>query len=121
MEWTELIRIGLETLTGGGLVATLYTLRETRRKMAEEARSLQATNADSILRTNEEYIVKPLKREINGLRATVRNLTKVLQKVLDCPHAAGCPVRGELQQLYDNDPAFGQNPDGHANRTRDGT
>lgn len=121
MDIGELIRIALEALTGGGLIATLYTLRETRRKMAEEATSLQATNADSILRTNEEYIVKPLKREINGLRATVRNLTKVLQKVLDCPHAAGCPVRGELQQLYENDPALSQDPDGHANRVRYGT
>ena len=121
MEWTELIRIVLEALMGGGLIVTLYTLRETKRKAVEEVQAMQTTNADSILRTNEEYIVKPLKREINGLRATVRNLTKVLQKVLDCPHAAGCPLRGELPQLYDIDASFAADPDGHANRVRDGT
>ncbi len=120
MEWPELIRIVLEALTGGGLIVTLYTLRETKRKAVEEVHSMQTTNADSILRTNEEYIVKPLKREINGLRATVRNLTKVLQKVLACPHADVCPVRGELQQLYDIDASL-TTDNGHGDRVRDGT
>jgi hypothetical protein len=118
MEWQEILRWAIDTLLGGGLLVTLWTLRETKRKAAEEVRQMQTTNADSILRTNEEYIVKPLKREINGLRATVRNLTKALQKVLDCPHAAGCPVRGELQQLYDVDARLAAD-DGHSPCNRD--
>lgn len=117
MDWTELLRIVLEALTGGGLIVTLITLRETRRKAAEEVRQMQTTNAESILQTNEEYIVKPLKREINGLRATVRNLTKVLQKALDCHHASTCPMRGELSKLYDVD-AEQPTDDGHCQDIR---
>ncbi|MCR5697862.1 MAG: hypothetical protein K6G73_12890 [Marinilabiliaceae bacterium] len=120
MDWPELIRFTIDALLGGGLLVTLWTLRETKRKAAEEVRQMQTTNAESILRTNEEYIVKPLKREINGLRTTVRNLTKALQRVMDCPHAAGCPVRHEMQQFEDSDPGFAHDI-GDANRVRDGT
>jgi hypothetical protein len=92
----DIIRTIGEAVLSSGLIASLFTLRTTKRKAEEELKQLQATNADSILRTNEEYIVKPLKREINGLRTTVRQLTKAIQKAQDCPHAAGCPVRESI-------------------------
>lgn len=96
MDTLDIIRTIGEAVLSSGLIASLFTLRETKRKAEEELKQLQATNADSILRTNEEYIVKPLKREINGLRSTVRSLTKAIQKAQDCPHAAGCPVRESI-------------------------
>lgn len=115
MEWPDILRILLEALTGGSLIVTLITLRETRRKAAEEVHQLQATNADSILRTNEEYIVRPLKKEISGLRASVRSLTRAVNRAMECPHSADCPVRNELQKSNpdsdDPDPA-----DRHPNR-----
>lgn len=118
MQWTELIRVVLELVLGGGFIATLYTLRQTKRKLEEEVRQLQTTNTDSILRTNEEYIVKPLKREINGLRITVRNLNRALQKVLYCAHVNSCPVRSELYKLEEGD--SGQDKDRqHGNCQRD--
>lgn len=96
MDTIDIIRTIGEAVLSSGLIASLFTLRTTKRKAEEELKQLQATNADSILRTNEEYIVKPLKREINGLRSTVRQLTKAIQKAQDCPHAAGCPVRESI-------------------------
>lgn len=96
MDTLDIIRTIGEAVLSSGLIASLFTLRTTKRKAEEELKQLQATNADSILRTNEEYIVKPLKREINGLRSTVRQLTKAIQKAQDCPHAAGCPVRESI-------------------------
>lgn len=118
MEWTEILRMVVEGLVSGSLLLTLWTLRETKRKMREEVRSMQTTNAESILRTNEEYIVSPLKREINGLRTTIRRLTKALQKINRCVHIDVCPLRSELQTIYDSDT---DTDELGGNRVRDGT
>ncbi|MBE6339804.1 MAG: hypothetical protein E7069_03560 [Bacteroidales bacterium] len=102
MDTIDIIRTIGEAVLSSGLIASLFTLRTTKRKAEEELQEIKATNADSILRTNEEYIVKPLKREINGLRTTVRQLTKVIQKAQECPHAGDCPVRNEMLDVSTN-------------------
>lgn len=99
----QIISIVLNSLLGGGLIVTLWTLKETKKKAAEEARQVETTNTDSILETNQKYIVEPLKKEINGLRTTVKGLTKALNRISDCPHSSDCPVRTELQKQQDNE------------------
>ncbi|MEG2163111.1 MAG: hypothetical protein RRY55_01325 [Bacteroidales bacterium] len=44
-----------------------------------------------------QYIVEPLKNEINGLRKDVRRLNRAIEKVKDCGYSDNCPVCRELQ------------------------
>lgn len=94
---TEIIRIILEALMSGALVVTLVTLRSTKKKAAEQAKSIEIDNDKNIMQNFLEYIVEPLKKEVNGLRKDVRKFTRAVEKINDCPHAADCPVRRELQ------------------------
>lgn len=103
MDYTQIISMALNAVLSGGIIASLWTMRETKKKAAEEARQVETTNTDSILETNQKYIVEPLKKEINGLRKTVQGLTKALNRISDCPHSDSCPVRTELQKQQDND------------------
>ena len=93
----EIIRIIFEALMSGALVVTLVTLRSTKKKAAEQAKSIAIDNDKNIMQNFLEYIVEPLKNEVNGLRKDVRKFTRAVEKINDCPHAADCPVRRELQ------------------------
>ena len=59
---TEIIRIILEALMSGALVVTLVTLRSTKKKAAEQAKSIEIDNDKNIMQNFLEYIVEPLKR-----------------------------------------------------------
>lgn len=93
----EIIRLVIEAALGGTLVVTLVTLRSTKKKASEEARGLEIDNNKRLMDGFNEYIVEPLKKEVNGLRLEVRQLKRAIEKINDCPHAADCPVRHELQ------------------------
>ena len=93
----EIIRIIFEALMSGALVVTLVTLRSTKKKADEQAKSIAIDNDKNIMQNFLEYIVEPLKKEVNGLRKDVRKFTRAVEKINDCPHAADCPVRRELQ------------------------
>ncbi len=69
-----------------------------RRKSKAETEAIEADSVKKLLETNEEFIVEPIKREINALRKEVRKLQKSIERIRDCPHADGCPVRHELQK-----------------------
>ena len=98
----EIIRIIVEAIMGGTLIVTLVTLRYTRKKASEEAKSMQIDNEKNIMQNFLEFIVEPLKKEVNGLRKDVRKFTRAVEKINDCPHAADCPVRRELQEPKSN-------------------
>lgn len=98
----EIIRIIFEALMSGALVVTLVTLRSTKKKAAEQAKSIAIDNDKNIMQNFLEYIVEPLKKEVNGLRKDVRKFTRAVEKINDCPHAATCPVRRELQDCENN-------------------
>ena len=93
----EIIRIIIEAVLGGTLIVTLVTLRSTKKKASEEAKSMEIDNNKKLIDGFNEYIVEPLKKEVNGLRKDVRKFTCAVEKINDCPHAANCPVRRELQ------------------------
>ncbi len=73
---------------------------EIKKKEAETDRA-EIENMEKILKIQIEYIVEPLKKEINGLRKTINILRLALEKIGVCPHAAGCPVKHELQNDKD--------------------
>ncbi len=104
----EIIRILIEALMGGTLVVTLVTLRSTRKKASEEARSLEIDNSQKLLSNFEQFIMEPLKREVNALRREVRRLNRAVEKIPACPHASQCPVSRELQA--DSDEPSEQTP-----------
>ncbi len=90
----------LNFILGGGLIA-LLTIRAQRKKAIEEAETIELSNADKIVRLQTEYLVEPLKKEINALRRDVRRLQKAIDAIRDCPHASDCPVRDSLQRTED--------------------
>lgn len=85
----ELVSLVLNALFGGGLIVTLATLSSTRRKAKIEAEKSLVENFD-------EYIVSPLKTEVNELRASVNRLNRAIGRINSCPHADNCPVRDSL-------------------------
>lgn len=99
---TEIILAIIEAVLGGTLIVTLVTLRSTKKKASEEAKSMEIDNNKRLMDSFNEYIVEPLKKEVNGLRKDVRRLNRAIEKINDCPRAANCPVRRELQDAKDN-------------------
>lgn len=97
MDTAEIISMVLNLVLGGGFVVTLATLHAQRQKADAEADEVEIRNSKEILESQREYIVKPLKTEINALRKDVRRLQKALDKINTCPHYNNCPVRRELQ------------------------
>lgn len=100
----QIIHLVAEAILGGTLIVTLVTLRAKRKKANEEARAAELGNSKSLMDSFIEYIVEPIKKEVNALRKDVRKLNRAIEKINDCPHAATCPVRAELQNCQD-DPA----------------
>ena len=82
-------------VTGGGLVA-VFTLRSARKSAAEEAESSELSNADKIVSLQTQYIINPLREEIEGLRHDVQRLNQAIDAVKDCEHRDNCPVRKKL-------------------------
>ena len=62
---------------------------------------MEIDNNKKLIDGFNEYIVEPLKKEVNGLRKDVRRLNRAIEKINDCPHAGTCPVRRELQDGQD--------------------
>ena len=98
----DILRLIVDLMMGGSLIVTLFTLRSTRRKASEDARSAAIENDKSLMQGFKEYIVEPLKKEVNALRKDVRRLYRAIEKINDCPHAGNCPVRNELQDTKDS-------------------
>lgn len=92
-----IIRSVIEALLGGALIVTLVTLKSTKKKAEEAVKSMELDNSKKLLDSFNEYIVEPLKKEVNGLRKDIKMLNKAIDRIQDCPHAANCPVRIELQ------------------------
>ena len=106
----EIISTILNLLLGGTCIVTLATLKATRTKAGAEAKGAEheakgkeIENEEKASKLLMDYIVEPLKKEINALRKEVRKLQKCIERISDCPHADNCPVRGELQKHSDND------------------
>lgn len=92
----EYLSVIINFMLGGGLIAVL-TLRSARKRAAEEAETIELSNADAIVKMQTTYIVEPLKKEINALRREVKRLQRAIEAIRDCPHAAHCPVHDSLQ------------------------
>jgi hypothetical protein len=95
MEWVSLI---LNVVFGGGLLVTVFTLRAQSKKASAEAAAVEIENDEKASKLLMDYIVEPLKKEINGLRREIRLLRKAMDKIVDCPYADDCPVRDELRK-----------------------
>ena len=54
----EIIRIIIEALMSGALIITLVTLRSTKKKAAEQAKSIEIDNDKNIMQNFLEYIVE---------------------------------------------------------------
>lgn len=91
----------LNVLLSVGFITTVATLRSTRKRAAAEAKQAEAAYMQAILENNKNYVVEPLKKEINALRKALERLTRAINRITDCPHSVDCPVRSELQRQQD--------------------
>ncbi len=91
----------LNVLLSVGFITTVATLRSTRKRAAAEAKQAEAAYMQAILENNKNYVVEPLKKEINALRKALERLTRAINRITDCPHSHDCPVRSELQRQQD--------------------
>lgn len=99
----EIISPVLNLLFVGGGIVTAVTLRAKHKQANEAAKAAELANSEKELQIVMGYIVEPLKKEINELRKDVRRLNRAINKIAECPHAADCPVKRELQNSANND------------------
>ncbi len=106
----ETLHLIIESLLGGGLIATLATLRSAKVKARHEAEAVEIANKQKEMELAKSYvdeycqnIIKPLQQEVKGLRRDVTKLRNAIEKIPDCPYSAHCPVRGELQHQQELD------------------
>lgn len=98
----EMLHIALDALLGGGLLVTMVTLRQTRRKAKGEADKLGIDNDRLLMDSFNSYIVEPLKKEVNALRKDVRRFSRAIERIASCSMADDCPVRRELLAQSDD-------------------
>lgn len=113
---TNIISIILNFVLTGGLI-TLITLKSKKKEAEEKTETIELSNADTIVKMHIEYLVEPLKKEINTLRTEVTSLratnskqndsmlvlsnkvallTFAIEKINTCNYSANCPVAKTL-------------------------
>ena len=102
MEIFAIVSAILNLLLTGSNIVTLVTLRIQRAKAQEEVKSLALDNDKKVSDMVNEYFVEPLKKEITSLRRQVSRLTRAIEKIQSCPHAADCPVKEELEDTVES-------------------
>ena len=96
MDWTSIV-LGILTLLGGcGWLID-------RKKHRQEVEGLKADNRQKDMDLSKDYvsewrtfIAEPLQREVGELRTEVKELRNAIERIGDCPHRDGCPVRSQL-------------------------
>lgn len=119
---TEWVRLGFELLLGGGLIMTIKSVRTLKHdveRAKQEARAQEIENERSAMDTMQTYIVKPIKRDIYGLRKEMARLRRAIDKIKSCAYSDNCPVASELQRSEDVDTAA-EPPYGDGFDTQDG-
>ena len=89
--WPEWV-LSIATLIAGG--GWFVNRRKYRQEIKENEMNLSKMYVDEF----KQNIAEPLRREVGGLRREIKHLRDAIQKINDCPHAAGCPVYSELQK-----------------------
>ena len=96
INWTEIV-LAVLTLAGGcGWIVD-------RRKHRQEVEGLRMDNRLKEMELSKDYvtewrtfIAEPLQREVSALRQEVKELRDAIERIGDCPHRDGCPVRSQL-------------------------
>ena len=126
MTTTEIISLILNFLLGGGLIAAITAIAKLRssvreaeakaeqalaeaKRMHAEATGTELVNEEKTLQIFKQYIYEPIQKEAISLRRSVNRLNRAIDKIADCPTAATCPVRRELQESKDNPEADNAN------------
>ena len=67
------------------------------KRMLAEAKGSELNNDEKTLQIFKQYIYEPIQKEVTSLRRVINRFTRAIDKINDCPYAATCPVRHELQ------------------------
>lgn len=104
----EVISSLINLLLGGGLLATLATLKATRRKADAESQEKYMELSKLYVDEFQANIAAPLREAVNeskketaSLKRETARLRKVIEKSKACIYSDDCPVRHELHKLED--------------------
>lgn len=103
MNVIELISIVLNVVFGSGMLMSLLKLRQTKEQMQEDTRGKELDNEEKASKIVMEYVVEPLKKEMNSLRIEVQRFREAVEKIPTCPMSQECPVNKELKKGEKNE------------------
>lgn len=92
----ELISLICNILFGSGFLLSFLQLKQTKSQMIAETRGKDLENEEKASQIVIEYVVEPLKKEMNSLRRELQRFRKAVEKISSCPMAKECPVSIEL-------------------------
>lgn len=119
MNTLEIISIVLNFVLGGGLIAAITAVATLRSSVKEaegkaeqalaeakrihaQAQSTELDNEEKTIQIFKQYVYEPIQKEATALRRSVNRLNRAIDKIVECPTAATCPVRRELQEPESN-------------------
>ncbi|MBQ4477993.1 MAG: hypothetical protein II945_05235 [Bacteroidales bacterium] len=102
MNVLELISVILNVVFGSGWLISLLKLRQTKEQMQADIRGKELENEEKASKIVMEYVVEPLKKEMNSLRREVQRFRKAVEKIPTCPMAQECPVNVELKRKHED-------------------
>lgn len=103
MNAIEIISLVCNLLFGSGLLLSLLKLRQTKAQMQEDIRGKALENEEKASQIVMNYVVEPLKKEMNSLRLEVQRFRKAVEKIPTCPMSQECPVNKELKKKEKNE------------------
>ncbi|MCQ2344387.1 MAG: hypothetical protein MJ002_05630 [Paludibacteraceae bacterium] len=96
----QTISIILNAILSSGILVSLLTINSTRAKAKASAKSVEIDNAQRLLDNFDNFIVQPLKNQVNDLNNTIQDLQLAIKQIPSCPHSDACPVANKLAQLH---------------------
>lgn len=98
MTTAEIILAVLNTLLVSGGLVVLATLRSTIKTSKATAQGAGTDANEKLMQSYEEHILNPILKANEKTNRKLDRLTKAIEKIPSCPHAAQCPVSAELQK-----------------------
>lgn len=98
MTTVEIILTVLNSLLVSGGLVVLVTLRSTIKTSKANAQGAGTDANDKLMQSYEEHILNPILKANEKTNRKLDRLTRAIEKIPTCKHAAQCPVSDELQK-----------------------
>ncbi|MDR1725611.1 MAG: hypothetical protein LBR28_04400 [Bacteroidales bacterium] len=93
----EIITLIINALFGGGILITLATIKQSRKKAKIETNMAEMDLATKYVEEFNKNVKEPLQKDLKKLNNELCKLRKAIKRVQTCKHSIDCPVVNELQ------------------------